>query len=138
MKTEDRLPVTMLFLRLSVFLVIFLWTLDKFLHPQHASAIYQKFYFISGLGDSAFFAIGAVEMVLLAGFVVGFQKRITYGAILLFHAVSTLSSFRQYLAPFESANLLFFAAWPMLAAAFALYYLRDFDVLWVVDKPRAT
>jgi putative oxidoreductase len=26
-------------------------------------------------------------------------------------------------------NLLFFAAWPMLAACFALYYLRESDTL---------
>jgi hypothetical protein len=29
-------------------------------------------------------------------------------------------------------NLLFFAAWPMLAACFALYLLRDLDTLGVV------
>ena len=30
-------------------------------------------------------------------------------------------------------NLLFFAAWPMLAACFALYLLRDLDTLGVVS-----
>jgi hypothetical protein len=29
-------------------------------------------------------------------------------------------------------DLLFFAAWPMLAAFFALYLLRDFDTRWTV------
>lgn len=42
--------------------------------------------------------------------------------VLLLHGISTLSSYRQYLDPFN--NLLFFAAWPMLAACFALYLLR--------------
>jgi putative oxidoreductase len=46
--------------------------------------------------------------------------------------VSTFSSFRQYFDPFE--NLLFFAAWPMLAAIYALYSLRDLDIIWTVDK----
>jgi hypothetical protein len=45
--------------------------------------------------------------------------------VLLLHAVSTFSSYRQYLDPFN--NLLFFAAWPMLAACFTLYTLRDLD-----------
>jgi hypothetical protein len=30
-------------------------------------------------------------------------------------------------------NLLFFAAWPMLAACIALYMLRDLDTRWTVD-----
>ena len=35
----------------------------------------------------------------------------------------------MYLEPFD--HLLFFAAWPMLAACFALYLLRDDDTLCV-------
>jgi hypothetical protein len=38
-----------------------------------------------------------------------------------------LSAFRQYLTLFEGSHLLFFAAWPMLAACAALYLLRDRD-----------
>jgi hypothetical protein len=46
--------------------------------------------------------------------------------------VSTFSSYKQYLAPFEGPNLLFFAAWPMLAACFTLFLLRDQDKKWSV------
>ena len=68
---------------------------------------------------------------------IGAWKSVTYGAVLLLHAVSTLSSYQQYLHPFEGANLLFFAAWPMLAARAALFLLRDVDV-WVVGRePKA-
>jgi hypothetical protein len=38
------------------------------------------------------------------------------------HTVSTFSTFRQYLHPFEDVNILFFTAWPMLGACFTLYY----------------
>jgi len=41
---------------------------------------------------------------------------------------------RQYLNPWQ--NLLFFAAWPMLAACVALYLLRDADTLLSVDAKR--
>ena len=34
MKTENRLPLALLLLRLSVFLVMFVWTVDKFVEPQ--------------------------------------------------------------------------------------------------------
>ncbi len=131
MTAEDRVPVALLLLRLGVFVVMFMWTLDKFLNTKHAVQVFAKFYLISGLSDGAFYAIGLVELVVLIGFLVGYQKRLTYGAVLLFHAISTLASFRQYFDPFK--NLLFFAAWPMLAACFALYYLRDLDTKCVVE-----
>ena len=38
------------------------------------------------------------------------------------------------LAPFTGGNIMFFAAWPMLAACFALYRLRDQDKLCAIDK----
>ncbi len=79
------------------------------------------------------YAIGGLEMIILLLFLAGYKKKYTYGAVLLFHTVSTLSSFKQYLAPFEGPGLLFFAAWPMLAACFALFLLRDNDRILSVD-----
>lgn len=75
-------------------------------------------------------------MILLLAFVAGVARRWTYGLVLVLHGVSTLSSFKQYLHPFTGPNLLFFAAWPMLAACFALYHLREDDVLWTVKASR--
>lgn len=135
MNTLQRLPVALLFLRLGVFVVMLMWTLDKLVKPEHAANVFKKFYFISGFDHSMFLAIGIVELVVILAFVAGFMKRWTYGIVLLLHAVSTLSAFGNYLNPWS--NLLFYAAWPMLAACFALYYLRDADTLWVVDKLKA-
>ena len=133
MKFVDRLPLSLFLLRVGVFVVMLMWTLDKFLHPEHSTSVYEHFYFLPGLGSSLFYLIGAVELALIIGFLAGVKKRFTYAAILTLHAVSTVSSYRQYLTPFQSGHLLFFAAWPMLAACFALYYLRDADTRWVVD-----
>jgi uncharacterized membrane protein YkgB len=124
---EKKLNISLLLVRLSIFLVMFMWTIDKFLNPAHATKIFEKFYYISGLEYIVLYGIGAIEMLILLLFVAGYLKKYTYGAILIFHAVSTLSSFKQYLAPFDGANLLFFAAWPMLAACFILFMLRDKD-----------
>ncbi|MCR4308888.1 MAG: hypothetical protein NUW14_02525, partial [Deltaproteobacteria bacterium] len=99
--------------------------------------IFANFYFIVGLGNLPLYLIGVLELALLGGFLLGFKKRATYGAVLVLHGVSTFSSFKQYLAPFEGPNLLFFAAWPMLAACFALYSLRGLDTMWVVGKPKS-
>lgn len=130
---DNKLQFSLLFLRLSVFLVMFMWTIDKFINPGHAAKVYEKFYNIAGLEDVVMFAIGVIEIILLLLFLVGYKKKYTYGAVLAIHTVSTLSSFKQYLAPFDGPNLLFFAAWPMLAACFALFILRDQDKKWSVS-----
>lgn len=124
---DKKLQLSLLLLRSTVFLVMFMWTIDKFLNPGHAAKVYEKFYYIAGMGPVVMYAIGAIEIIILLLFLAGYKKKYTYGAVLAFHAVSTLSSFKQYLAPFEGANLLFFAAWPMLAACLTLFLLRDQD-----------
>jgi len=107
-----------------------MWTLDKFIQPEHSGKVFENFYGLSGWSELGFLIIGGIELVLILAFVVGLWKRVTYGLVLIFHSVSTLSSFPQYLDPFN--HLLFFAAWPMLAACMALYLLRDDDVLMTI------
>ena len=128
-----RLQWSLLLLRLTVFLVMFMWTIDKFISPEHAGKVYEKFYHIAGLEAVAMYAIGAIEIVILLLFLAGYKKTYTYGVVLILHAVSTFSSFKQYLAPFEGPNLLFFAAFPMLAACFTLFLLRDQDKILSVS-----
>lgn len=132
MSDENRLGASLLALRLGVFLVMFMWTLDKFVNPGHAAAIFENFYGLGGLGETILMVIAAVEMLLILAFVGGLYKRVTYGAIFLLHGISTLSSYAQYLSPWD--NLLFFAAWPMLAACFALYLLRDQDTMLTATR----
>ena len=134
MTERDRLTTALLALRIGVIIVMFMWTLDKLVNSPHASRVFDSFYGLGGFGPGLMAAIGVAELILVLAFVAGYQKRISYGGVLVLHAVSTLSSYRQYLAPFS--NLLFFAAWPMLAACFALYLLRDFDTKWTVALPR--
>ncbi len=129
---NSQIATALLLLRLSVFLVFLMWTLDKFVNPAHAAAVFENFYLIGGLGPVIFYILGFVELVILIGFLVGYQKTMTYGIILILHGISTLSSFPQYLDPFE--NLLFFAAWPMLAACYTLFSLRDLDTRWTVKQ----
>ncbi len=136
MSKPGRLPLALLSLRLGVFVVMFIWTVDKFVRPDHAAKVFAHFYAIASLGNLPLFLLGAVELGVLLAFLTGFKKRFSYGLVLTLHGISTLSSFRQYLAPFDGSNLLFFAAWPMLAACFALYTLRDLDTLWAMDAPR--
>ncbi len=131
------LPVALFGLRISVFLVMFMWTIDKFINPAHAGKIYEKFYFIAGLESSVLLILGALELIVLFAFLGGLYKKFSYGVVLVIHAISTLSSFKQYLSPFEGPHLLFFAAWPMLAACVALFLLRDEDVLLIFHQSLA-
>jgi len=125
MQHSVKLANALLLLRLSVFLVMLMWTLDKFINPDHSAAVYANFYQIDGLGAKIFLLIGALELLLLLAFVTGFKKTFSYGLVLAIHAVSTLSTWQQYLDPFN--NLLFFAAIPMLAACWTLFSLRELD-----------
>jgi putative oxidoreductase len=131
---QGKLELSLLVLRYGVALVMLMWTLDKFLRPDHAAAVYEGFYGLGGIGPSLMYALAAAELVLIAGFVLGLARTWTYGLILLFHAISTLSSWKQYLAPFEGPNLLFFAAWPMLSACIALFLLREHDRMFTIGR----
>jgi len=131
MRIDARVQMPLFLLRLGVFIVMLMWTLDKFVNPEHAAAVYENFYLIGGLGGTVFLVIGLLELALIVGFLLGIKKTITYGGVLLLHAVSTLSSWQQYLG-FDS--LLFFAAWPMLAACYALFALRDLDTKFTLAK----
>jgi hypothetical protein len=99
------------------------------LSVQRTPPLFTNILFLRGLAPAVMYTIGVAELVLLIGFVIGLVPRLTYGLVRLFHAISTFSSFHQYFHPFESVNLLFFAAWSMLGACFVLYYLRELDML---------
>lgn len=128
---DKRIASALFTLRLGVFIVMLMWTLDKFVNPQHSAAVFENFYGLGDTGPTLFMILGTLQLALVLAFVAGFKKRFSYGAVFLLHAVSTLSSWQQYLDGFN--NLLFFAAWPMLAACYTLYRLRDLDTRWTLD-----
>ena len=134
MNTDRKIAFALLGLRLSVFLVMLLWTLDKFLRPDHASRVYEYFYHSPGFGKGVSVSLGVAELLIIMCFLLGIQKKWSYGAVLVLHGVSTFSSYTKYLQAYEGTNLLFFAAWPMLAACWALFLLRDLDQMCTIGK----
>ncbi len=128
---QSKIECSLFLLRLGVFIVMFAWTLDKFLNPAHATKVFEHFYFLEGFGSQIIMAIGAVEMLIILAFLVGMWKRYTYGIIMIIHGVSTFSAWKQYTT---EISLLFFAAWPMLAACITLYMLRDLDVKFTLNS----
>ncbi|MFT4941670.1 MAG: hypothetical protein ACI88A_004740 [Paraglaciecola sp.] len=131
-KLRSRLQWSLLSMRVGVFIVMFFWTLDKFMNPGHSIKIFEKFYAISGLSENIAYLLGALQLLLIFAFLAGVKKRLTYGLIFLLHGGSTLSALTYYLDPFN--NLLFFAAWPMWAACLSLYLLREADTKFTLTK----
>jgi len=130
------LPRALLFLRLTIFLVMLMWVLDKFARPTRPSFVYETLYHIPGLTELLSFFVGSVVLLVIIAFVLGWKKIISYGAVFVLHAISTVSLTPQFLRPFEYDNELLYAAWPMLAACYALFSLRDYDTLYVVERRR--
>lgn len=130
------LPLSLLLIRASIVLMLAPWVVDKFRNPEHAIGVFEHFYGLGGVAELLVHGIGIAQIVLLLCFALGLFRTVSYGLVMLMHAGSTLSSWRQYLDPFTDANLLFFAAWPMLAACIALFLLREHDTLLSIGKLR--
>ncbi|MGK7908267.1 MAG: MauE/DoxX family redox-associated membrane protein [Synechococcus sp.] len=133
-KLANRLPTVLFLLRLSVFAVFLVWVLDKFLNPAHTAAVFANFYFIGNLSATVSYVLGVIQLVILVAFLLGFRKTWSYALVMVMHGVSTFSSYKQFLNPYDGANILFYAAWPMLAACVTLFMLRDYDNRWVIDR----
>ncbi len=122
---ERRLAVSLLLLRLSLGLVMMVWAFDKILNPGHGAAVFESFYGLSGIGEIADSHDRHRSSTARRSFPAGAARTWTYGAVLLMHGVTTLVSWSAYLQPLK--NILFFAAWPMLAGLIALFLLRHED-----------
>lgn len=129
---ENKLKLPLFSLRVGVAIVFLLWSIDKIVNPAHGAKVFEKFYGLEGLGSNLLVIIGVLQLAFVFAFLAGYKKRLTYGLIFLMHLGSTLSSFAKYLDPWN--NMLFFAAFPMLAGAWALYMLRDYDTFLSVKS----
>ena len=69
------------------------------------------------------------QLLVTVIFVLGMFKTLSYGALLVMHLVSTVVSLKMHLEPFAIPNILFWANWPILGAAIALFVLRGRDKL---------
>src|SRR5262249_18341042 len=88
---------------------------------RRSAGIFKKFLSPAGRRLRGQLHVGRPGGAAAPGLRGGLAKALHLRAVLLFHAISTVSAYQQYISPFESHNLLFYAAWPMLAACFALY-----------------
>lgn len=132
MASYTKLQFSLFLMRITVFVVMFMWALDKFVNPGHAAAVWANYYFVKGLPAPVLYGVAVLQMVVYSGFLLGVRKTLCYGLVLLMHAGSTFLSYNAYLNPWQG-HLLFFAALPMLAACYALYVMRDSDTIFSMN-----
>lgn len=128
------LPRALFILRWSVVIFLLPWTVEKFLHPEIAGRVAAAFYFVDELPVWASYLQGAVWVVLLAAFALGWKRAWSYALVALFHGLSTLSTWERLATPYEGVNHLFYAAIPTLAAMVALWMLREHDTIGTVGR----
>lgn len=122
-----RLSWCLLLLRLGIGIVFIMWTVNKLINPENAAAVFSKYYQLQSLSSYLVYLVGTLQAIVVFAFVLGAFRTFSYSAILILHGFSTFSAYKQYLDPWTSPHLLFFAAFPMLAACITLLLLRDFD-----------
>ena len=139
MTSDKKLELSLLLMRVAIAAFMLVWAVDKVIAPGHAQAVFSHFYSMD-LSPAVLKSAGFVQIAIIVAFLAGFARFWTYGAIMLMHAVSTVSTYTQLLNPWggEDPRLLFWAAVPVLAAAIALFILRDNDRLLSVDAWRAS
>jgi len=131
---RDRaLEISLLLLRLSLGTFFMVWAIDKIANPEHAERVFVGFYMMS-ISGGVVLAAGIAQAVIVLAFIAGAFKTLTYGALLLMHAVSTLSTWKHLIAPYSpDTSILFWAAVPVVFALVALFLLRDRDQLLSVS-----
>ena len=131
---NSELQVALLILRLGLGAFLLLFGIDKLVAPATTMEVITHFYGLI-VSHGMVLAAGALEVLLGLAFLAGWRKTLSYGLGLLLHAVSTLATWRELLAPF-GANHLFLAAVPVLAAFITLFLLRRHDTLtlWSVGQ----
>ncbi len=120
-------------LRYSLAAFFGVWAIEKFVKPGNTTAIWSHFYHIDGVGEIASYAIGSVQLAIIALFVLGLFKFWSYGALMVMHGLTTLSTWAHLIDPYGK-NHLFWAGVPTLAALIALWLLREEDTLGTLKR----
>ena len=64
MAQNTQLARALLALRLGVFVVMFMWALDKLVNPQHAAGVFEYFYGLHGFHGVSVRIVGVAELTV--------------------------------------------------------------------------
>jgi hypothetical protein len=137
MQKPSNFEISLLTMRLATAAFLLVWAIDKIVNQGHAQNVFKTFYFTTP-SPEILTGLGVVQTLIVLAFAAGVARLWTYGAVLLMHLISTLSTFGRLINPWgPGAQLLFWAAIPVLAAMIALFLLREQDRLLSIDAARA-
>ena len=125
--THLRLPLFLTRLSIAVFLLP--WILMRFQNEGASAKGISKKYYLFEQPDILTTLIGVGWLILLAAFLVGFKKKITYLLVFLIHGLGTMFSLRFMIPGTENFVPTFMAALPTLMAMYLLWTLRKEDTL---------
>lgn len=131
----QQLGISLALIRFSTGIFFLIWSIEKIIKPEITQRVFSRFYFIE-ISPSISIIVGIVQTLIVLAFMAGLFKLWTYGVILGMHAVSTLSTYKELLNPYEPPNHLFWAAVPLLAALIALFLLREEDNLLTLTNSK--
>ena len=131
---EKNLKLPLFLTRLSVFYFLFPWVLARFTNPDLVQGVAKSHYYTESFPNALNLALGVFGMAALISFLVGFQKRISYAAVFLIHAVGTLLIVPKMILFTDKLVMVFLASLPALAAMALLYCLRDQDTMLSLNK----
>lgn len=137
MERDRQLEGCLLAMRLTTAAFMLVWSVDKILNPKSAQGVFATFYFWKDAPANLLMMFGIAQTLVILAFAAGALRFWTYGAVLLMHLVSTLSSHFRMIPPYgPTANKVFWAAVPVLAGIATLFVLRNRDRLFSVSTWR--
>lgn len=137
MKLEKKLQIGLLLIRITTGVFFLIWSIEKLIFPEITQRVFSRFYLLE-ISSTIAIGLGVLQTLIVFAFMAGLLKTWTYGAILGMHGVSTLSTYKELLNPYEPPNHLFWAAVPLLTALIALFILRREDRLLTISDHQAT
>jgi hypothetical protein len=133
---HDRtLGIALAVMRLATAAFFLVWSLEKILLPTKQQGIFETFYG-GAQPEAVIVALGVAQTAIVLLFAAGLFRTLTYGALLLMHAVSTLSTAGRLIDPYEGVNHLFWAAVPVLGLLVALFLLRERESVLVLGSKK--
>ena len=130
---QKQLEIGLALIRLSTGIFFLVWSIEKLIYPEITQKVFSRFYAMD-ISPAISYGVGILQTIVVLAFMAGLFKTWTYGLILGMHAVSTLSTYKELLNPYQPPNHLFWAAVPLLAALIALFLIREEDNLFTLGK----
>lgn len=126
------LPLALLIIRLSAGAFLAIWASLKFYRPEWMVNVFRNTYKLDFITQDYAFAVGALQMLVVILFIIGFQRTILYSFTALMHSAGVIGSLPALLFKFTNypQNLLWTSV-PTLGALIALYLLREHDIFTI-------